>query len=55
LDRTIYAIQIRSLEECLEHLKTLDLPGMEILALAHGTDRERRQIAAVRKFLATLS
>lgn len=54
MNRTIFAIQMRSMVEALEHLRTLDLAGMETLAVTHGTDRERRLIAAVRAALQTL-
>lgn len=54
MDRVIFAIQMRSLADVVAHLRTLDLAGMEILAVTHGTDWERQLIAAVRAALQTL-
>jgi hypothetical protein len=49
-----FRIELESMGRCLEHLQTLDLAGMEVLAATYGTAAERATIAAVRAFLATL-
>jgi hypothetical protein len=49
-----YRIEMDSLSRCLEHLRCLDLPGMEALAHQFGTPAERALIAAARAFLLTL-
>jgi hypothetical protein len=54
MDRKIYAIEMASLRRCLEHLRTLDLPGMQELANRHGTDEDRALIRAVSSALATI-
>lgn len=54
MDRKIYAIEMKSLRGCIEHLRCLDLTGMAELALSHGTVADRQLIAAVQAALATL-
>lgn len=49
-----YRIEMASLSRCLEHLRTLDLRGMETLAVTYGSAAEQATIAAVRAFLQTL-
>jgi hypothetical protein len=49
-----YRIEASSLQRCLEHLRTLDLAGMEALAATYGSPAEQATIAAVRAFLLTL-
>lgn len=49
-----WRIEMESLGRCLEHLRCLDLSGMETLAATYGTEREQCLIAAVRAFLQTL-
>lgn len=51
---THYAIQIRSLRQCIEHLHTLDLAELERGAVVYGTAQEIALIAAVRGCLQTL-
>jgi hypothetical protein len=54
MDRVVFQIQMRSLTDVVAHLRTLDLAGMETLAVTHGTDREMALIRAVRAALLTL-
>jgi hypothetical protein len=54
MDRKIFAIEMKSLRTCIEHLRTLDLIGMEVLAVSHGTAAERALIRSVRTCLASL-
>lgn len=49
-----FRIEMESLGRCLEHLRCLDLSGMEALAVTYGSPAEQATIAAVRSFLLTL-
>ena len=54
MDRKIFRIEMDSLRQCVEHLRTLDLDGMEILAARLGSQDDRDLIAAVRRALADI-
>jgi hypothetical protein len=54
MDKISYLIQMRSIDECLAHLRTIHLTDLYDAALHHGNPAERARIAAVRTFLQTL-
>jgi hypothetical protein len=54
MDRQIYRIQIRSLRNCLEHLRTLDLDQMATKCVEHGSLSDCALIDQARAFLTTL-
>jgi hypothetical protein len=54
MDKISYLIQMRSIDECLAHLRTIHLTDLYDAALHHGSPAERQLIAAVRAFLQTL-
>lgn len=54
MDKISYTLQMRSIDECLEHLRTIHLTDLYDAALRHGSPAERARIAAVRAFLQTL-
>lgn len=47
-------IERESLGRCIEHLRCLDLSGMETLAATYGTAADLDLVRAVRAFLLTL-
>lgn len=51
MDRKIFRIEMESLRRCVEHLQTLDLSGMEVLAARHGTPDDVQLIAHVKAFV----
>lgn len=52
MDSISYQIQLKSLNSCLAHLRTLGLAEMEVSR--HATGPERIKISAVRACLATI-
>lgn len=54
MNPTIYAIQIRSLRQCVEHLHTIDLNELDRCAEFHGTAEDRALIAVVQRCLIAL-
>jgi hypothetical protein len=54
MDRKIFAIEMKSLRTCIEHLRTLDLAGMEVLAGRHGSAADVQLISSVRTCLLSL-
>lgn len=51
MSQTIYTIEIRSLRQCVQHLRTLNLAELAIKAERHGTEADRAFIEAVRDVL----
>lgn len=54
MDKISYMIQMRSIDDCLAHLRTIHLIDLHDAALHHGSPADRARIAAVRAFLQTL-
>lgn len=54
MDKVSYLIQMRSIDQCLEHLRMLHLSDLHDAALHHGSPAERALIATIRAFLQTL-
>lgn len=54
MDRQIYRIQIRSLRNVVDHLRTLDLDQMATKCLEHGSPSECDLIDRARAFVTTL-
>ena len=54
MDKISYLIQMRSVDECIAHLRTIHLSDLYDAALHHGSPAERARIAAVRAFLQKL-
>jgi hypothetical protein len=52
MNQISYRIQLKSLNTCLEHMRTLGLDEMEVSR--HATDAERIKISAVRACLLTI-
>jgi len=54
MNKTVYDLQIRSILDCLGHLRLIDLRELAERATEHGTDDEKVLLAAVMVALETL-
>lgn len=54
MNKSIYAIQIKSVRTAVEHLHLMDLDELQAAADHHGTIAEQNLLKAIRHCLATL-